>query len=519
MKLSVGIITFNEENRIGKTLDAVKSIADEIIIVDSESSDRTVQIAESKGAKIFIEKWKGYGAQKNSVLEKCKGEWVLLIDADEVISVQLKEKIKKIINSEKTSNNVYKIKLRNIAFGREIKFGGWDDYVIRLWKNGVVKISEREVHEKYETTEKIGKIKEKIIHYTYDNIYEFLEKLNRYTTQSAVQYMKERKNAGILKIYSKMLFRFIKMYIFQLGFLDRYEGYLLSKYSSIYTMTKYTKLREEYYKNLGYNTSLIITTYNWPEALEVCLNSVVNQTVLPKEIIIADDGSKQETIELIKSFQQSYPQISIVHSWQEDKGFRAGESRNKAILKATGEYIIIIDGDLLLERHFVQDHIENMEKGCFIQGSRVITSENKKNQILNGELPELPVSLFDKELKNKLNMIRNKFLSKLIKNKTFGLKGIRSCNMSFFKEDLLKVNGFEEEIQGWGREDSELAVRLFNQGIKKKKIKFSALTYHLYHKENDRSQLEENTKYLENAIKNKKLKAIKGLDRYKKGEN
>ena len=419
MKLSVGIITFNEENRIGKTLDSIKDLADEIIIVDSESSDRTVQIAESKGAKIFIEKWKGYGAQKNSVLEKCKGEWVLLIDADEVISVQLKEKIKKIINSEKTSNNVYKIKLRNIAFGREIKFGGWDDYVIRLWKNGVVKISEREVHEKYETTEKIGKIKEKIIHYTYDNIYEFLEKLNRYTTQSAVQYMKERKNAGILKIYSKMLFRFIKMYIFQLGFLDRYEGYLLSKYSSIYTMTKYTKLREEYYKNLGYNTSLIITTYNWPEALEVCLNSVVNQTVLPKEIIIADDGSKQETIELIKSFQQSYPQISIVHSWQEDKGFRAGESRNKAILKATGEYIIIIDGDLLLERHFVQDHIENMEKGCFIQGSRVITSENKKNQILNGELPELPVSLFDKELKNKLNMIRNKFLSNLIKNKNF----------------------------------------------------------------------------------------------------
>lgn len=519
MKLSVGVITFNEENRIGKTLDSIKDLADEIIIVDSESSDRTVQIAESKGAKIFIEKWKGYGAQKNSVLEKCKGEWVLLIDADEVISVQLKEKIKKIINSEKTSNNVYKIKLRNIAFGREIKFGGWDDYVIRLWKNGVVKISGREVHEKYETTEKIGKIKEKIIHYTYDNIYEFLEKLNRYTTQSAVQYMKERKNAGILKIYSKMLFRFIKMYIFQLGFLDRYEGYLLSKYSSIYTMTKYTKLREEYYKNLGYNTSLIITTYNWPEALEVCLNSVVNQTVLPKEIIIADDGSKQETIELIKSFQQSYPQISIIHSWQEDKGFRAGESRNKAILKATGEYIIIIDGDLLLERHFVQDHIENMEKGCFIQGSRVITSENKKNQILNGELPELPISLFDKELKNKLNMIRNKFLSKLIKNKTFGLKGIRSCNMSFFKEDLLKVNGFEEEIQGWGREDSELAVRLFNQGIKKKKIKFSALTYHLYHKENDRSQLEENTKYLENAIKNKKLKAIKGLDRYKKREN
>ena len=118
MKLSVGIITFNEENRIGKTLDSVREIADEIIIVDSESTDRTVEIALSKGAKVFVEKWKGYGPQKNSVLEKCKGKWILLIDADEVISTQLKEKIKTIINSENPSSDVYKIKLRNIAFKR-----------------------------------------------------------------------------------------------------------------------------------------------------------------------------------------------------------------------------------------------------------------------------------------------------------------------------------------------------------------------------------------------------------------
>jgi len=111
MKLSVGIITFNEENRIGKTLDSVREIADEIIIIDSESTDKTVEIALSKGAKVFVEKWKGYGPQKNSVLEKCKGEWILLIDADEVISPQLKEKIKIIINSENPSSDVYKIKL------------------------------------------------------------------------------------------------------------------------------------------------------------------------------------------------------------------------------------------------------------------------------------------------------------------------------------------------------------------------------------------------------------------------
>ena len=375
MKLSVGLITFNEENRIGKTIDAIKDIADEIIIVDSESKDRTVEIAEFKGAKVFVEKWKGYGPQKNSVLEKCQGEWVLLLDADEVVSPELKEKIKSIINDEKPLSDVYKIKLRNIAFGKEIKFGGWDDYVIRLWKNGKVKISNREVHEQYQTESKIEKINEKIIHYTYDSIEEFLEKLNRYTSQSAIEYIKHKKSASFLKIYSKMLFRFVKMYIFQFGVLDGYEGYLLAKYSSIYTMTKYTKLRETYYDTLGKDTSLVITTYNWPEALKACLNSVLEQTVKPREVIIADDGSRQETIDLVKDFQKSYPWLNIIHSWQEDDGFRLSMSRNKAINCASGKYLIIIDGDLILEKHFIQDHIENMEKGYFVQGSRVIVDE------------------------------------------------------------------------------------------------------------------------------------------------
>ena len=176
MKLSVGIITYNEENRIGKTLDAVKDIADEIIVVDSGSTDRTVEIAQSKGAAVYVESWKGYGPQKNSVLEKCKGKWILLIDADEVISLKLKKEIKSIINSRKSKYDVYKIKLRNICFGKEIRFGGWDDYAIRLWKNKKVKISDREVHEEYVTDSKVGKISEKMIHYTYDTIDQFLEK-------------------------------------------------------------------------------------------------------------------------------------------------------------------------------------------------------------------------------------------------------------------------------------------------------------------------------------------------------
>ena len=302
------------------------------------------------------------------------------------------------------------------------------------------------------------------------------------------------------------------MYILQLGFLDGYEGYLLAKYSSIYTMTKYTKLREQYFKTLGKDTSLIVTTYNWPQALEICLNSVLRQTALPKEIIVADDGSREETINLVKKIKDSNPNVKIIHSWQEDDGFRLSMSRNKAIAKATGKYVIIIDGDLILERHFIQDHIENMEKGYFIQGSRVIISEEESKKILKGKLPEFPKVLFEKGYKNKANTIRNKLLSKIVTKKDKKLSGIRGCNMSFFREDLVKVNGFEEKIQGWGREDSEIAVRLFNSGIGKKKLKFGGLTYHIYHKENDRSGLAENDEFLARVIKEEKKKAEKGLD-------
>jgi len=110
---------------------------------------------------------------------------------------------------------------------------------------------------------------------------------------------------------------------------------------------------------------------------------------------VADDGSREETINLVKKIKDSNPNVKIIHSWQEDDGFRLSMSRNKAIAKATGKYVIIIDGDLILERHFIQDHIENMEKGYFIQGSRVIISEEETKKILKGKLPEFPKVLFE----------------------------------------------------------------------------------------------------------------------------
>ena len=243
MKLSVGLIVNNEERILGKTLDAIKDLADEIIIIDSGSTDSTIEIAKSKGAKVFLEEWKGFGPQKNSVIEKCSGEWILLIDADEVVSFKLKEKIKEII--EKNENKVYEINRCSVCFGKELKYGGWSNqYATRLWKKGSVKVSDNLVHEEFLTELPKEKIKEKIYHYTYLTLSDYIARFDRYTTLGAKEYLKRGKKSSFFNIVINPFFKFIRMYIFRLGFLDGLEGLIIAIFSGMYTMTKYFKLRE-----------------------------------------------------------------------------------------------------------------------------------------------------------------------------------------------------------------------------------------------------------------------------------
>jgi len=243
MKLSVGLIVNNEERILGKTLDAIKDLADEIIIIDSGSTDSTIEIAKSKGAKVFLEEWKGFGPQKNSVIEKCSGEWILLIDADEVVSPELKEKIKEII--EKNENKVYEINRCSVCFGKELKYGGWSNqYATRLWKKGSVKVSDNLVHEEFLTELPKEKIKEKIYHYTYLTLSDYIARFDRYTTLGAEEYLKRGKKASFFNIVINPFFKFIRMYILRLGFLDGLEGLIIAIFSGMYTMTKYFKLRE-----------------------------------------------------------------------------------------------------------------------------------------------------------------------------------------------------------------------------------------------------------------------------------
>ena len=259
------------------------------------------------------------------------------------------------------------------------------------------------------------------------------------------------------------------------------------------------------------NCSLIVCTYNWPEALSLVLASANSQSIAPDEIIVADDGSNESTAKLIEEFSNN-TLIPVVHSWQEDIGCRIPHSRNRAIAKSKFEYIIMIDGDTVLHKDFVKDHKRFAKKYVYLQGSRVLLQKELTSHILGNSKFKKPL-FFLKDSKNKINMIRIPLLSKLMSYfRSQNINRIRGCNYSMFKEDILKVNGFNQEIKTWGREDSEFVQRLFNIGMKKQLLKFSGIQYHLHH--NQRSHNGINDDILKDTILKKSTWCKSGLDEY-----
>ena len=172
--------------------------------------------------------------------------------------------------------------------------------------------------------------------------------------------------------------------------------------------------------------SLLVSTYNWPRALYLCLDSVMQQTVLPDEILIADDGSGMATRDVVRHFERISP-VPMRHIWHEDRGFRVATIRNKAIAASTCDYIIQIDGDLILERHFVQDHILFAKPGCYVSGSRGIITEPLTRQVLSGAITSL--SALTKGVRCSNNVMRIPFMA-IIYRKIAGSKSPRSCNMA-----------------------------------------------------------------------------------------
>jgi len=269
-------------------------------------------------------------------------------------------------------------------------------------------------------------------------------------------------------------------------------------------------------------TTLLITTYNRPDALEAVLTSVEHQVIKPNQVIVADDGSREETRQIIQKFQNKW-KIPLVHTWHEDNGFRLAESRNKGLSYVQHEYLIMIDGDMILHPFFIKDHIYHAKKGYFLQGGRALLTKELTDKILlnpsqYNKFTYLQSGL-ESRFEKRLTTFRCILLSNIWKKESQKLDGIRGCNMSFFYQDILKVNGFDNDFVGWGREDSEFVVRLFNIGIKRFNIKYASIAYHLYHKEEPRDSLPENDKILEDSIKYKKTICQNGLNKFIKQFN
>ena len=225
--------------------------------------------------------------------------------------------------------------------------------------------------------------------------------------------------------------------------------------------------------------SLIVTTYNWKEALDLTFRSLARQAVMPMEIIIADDGSRTDTAELVQDWSGRLP-VPVRHLWQEDAGFRLARSRNRAIAASRGDYVILIDGDMVLHEQFVSDHARAARHGYFVQGVRLLTRPATARRMLREGI--LDLGFFSPGIRRRRHTIRNHALSWLLYQRVHThQKAIRGSNQAYWRDDLLRVNGFDERMVGWGREDNEIAARCYYIGVRRRNLKFAALAIHLYH--------------------------------------
>ncbi len=257
--------------------------------------------------------------------------------------------------------------------------------------------------------------------------------------------------------------------------------------------------------------SLVTPTYNWPEALELLLLSIKQQSVLPDEVIIADDGSKEDTAALIQRMQQDFP-VPLHHIWHEDNKNQKPAIMNKAIAHAKHEYIVEIDGDIIMHRDFVKDHLTFAEKGVFLYGSRVNIQEEHLETLFKDK--QINFHFLSKGIKKRGRTLRIPLLMAQFKKENTRSPKLRGCNMSFWREDFIRINGFNESLTGWGIDDSEMIQRLLNTGIQGRRLKYAGLAYHIYHPEQDKSHIEVN-KIIERETTEKKVTYIeKGVDQY-----
>ena len=258
---------------------------------------------------------------------------------------------------------------------------------------------------------------------------------------------------------------------------------------------------------------LVVVSYERPDALAWVLASIAAQSLAPDELIVADDGSGPAVAGLVEDFARRSPRLTVRFLRQEHAGFRAGRMRNLAIANSTCDYVLLLDGDMLLHPHFVADHARAARPGYWTQGVRIPLDAAATRRVLHDGRVPAPLTA-GVSLRRAAYAAHAPRLAAVLARAANAIVAVKSCNQAFWRADLLQANGFDEDFAGWGAEDKELCARLSNAGVRRQTLVFAAIAWHLEHRPASRAAVRANRERWQETVRSGRTRCSNGIDQH-----